>query len=145
MVKCTLLYGNAYRSGKRQFSGGLDAGARFIDRDPQLRDVRWFANPDPRLTAYSPALDEEPPEATAEGATAPGSEYIGTSANRRPGSRGGPSLGPIPTTTRGTRSKALSTPCLCTTRSMAPRPSRLEPASAGFLPGGSNRNINLHS
>ena len=66
-----------HRSGKRQFHGGLDAGVEFIDRDPQLRDVRWFANPDPRPKAFSPALDKEPPQAHVEGAPAPGSEYIG--------------------------------------------------------------------
>ena len=58
-VSRVLLYRNGYRAGRRQLRGGLDDGVELIDTDPKLRDVRDFANPDPRPEADSPALAGE--------------------------------------------------------------------------------------
>ena len=40
-----------------------DSTIESTDRGPKLRDVRWFANPDPRVKANSPALKAEQGEA----------------------------------------------------------------------------------
>ena len=56
-VSDALLYLNG--PGRRQVRGGLNVGIEFVDLDPKLRDVRWFANPDPRLKASSPALEDD--------------------------------------------------------------------------------------
>ncbi len=55
-VASAFLYRNGFRPGPGQLRGGLDLGDEFIDEDPLLRDVRWFANSDPRPRADSPAL-----------------------------------------------------------------------------------------
>ena len=55
-VAGALLYSNGYRLGRGQLSGGLGTGVGFAGEDPKLRDVRYFANPDPRPKASSPAL-----------------------------------------------------------------------------------------
>ncbi|MCY4593364.1 MAG: hypothetical protein OXC19_01025, partial [Bryobacterales bacterium] len=45
---------------RRQLRGGLDAGVEFLGfRDPKLRDVRHFPNPDPRPKPDSPALHDD--------------------------------------------------------------------------------------
>ena len=54
----SLLYFNGH-AGRLQLRGGLDAGIEFLYEDPKLRDVRDFANPDPRPKADSPAPPEE--------------------------------------------------------------------------------------
>ena len=67
-VSSALLHRNGIRPGPGQLRGGIAAGDEIIDRDPRLRDVRYFANPDPRPKANSPALkpDEDgEPEAPA--------------------------------------------------------------------------------
>ena len=46
-------------NGDRQLEGGIRDAVEFIARDPQLRDERWFANPDPRPKAGSPALHSD--------------------------------------------------------------------------------------
>ena len=48
-----------YRNGARQLRGVLGDAAEVISRDPKLRDVRDFPNPDPRPKADSPALPDE--------------------------------------------------------------------------------------
>ena len=62
-------------NGVRQLRGGIADAVEFANRDPQLRDVRWFANPDPRPKPSSPALKQEPEEQPGEGEGTPG--YIG--------------------------------------------------------------------
>ena len=47
-----------YRNGFRQLRGGIQDGVEFLSLDPKLRDARWFANPDPRPRADSPALPD---------------------------------------------------------------------------------------
>ncbi len=45
---------------RRQLRGGLDAGVEFLGfRDPKLRDVRHFPNPDPRPKPDSAALHDD--------------------------------------------------------------------------------------
>ena len=56
-VECALLYLNGL--GREQLHGGLDVGVEFLDRDPKLRDVRWFAKPDTRPKADSPAVADD--------------------------------------------------------------------------------------
>ena len=56
-VANALLYANG--SGKGQIRGGIASGVTFIERDPKLRDVRYFANPDPRPQPESPALEQK--------------------------------------------------------------------------------------
>lgn len=56
-VNGALLYLNG--AGRGQLRGGLTGGVEFVDHDPKLRDVRWFANPDPRPRASSPALADD--------------------------------------------------------------------------------------
>ena len=46
-------------NGAPQIPGSLAEQAEFAVRNPQLRDVRGFANPDPRPKAGSPALTDE--------------------------------------------------------------------------------------
>ena len=46
---------------------GLGTGVGFAGEDPKLRDVRYFANPDPRPKASSPALKKEPPQEAGGG------------------------------------------------------------------------------
>ena len=54
------LYGALlWLNGAPQIPGSLAEDAEFAVRNPQLRDVRGFANPDPRPKAASPALTEE--------------------------------------------------------------------------------------
>ena len=48
-----------YLNGVRPLKGGIQEAVEFISRRPKLRDVRWFANPDPRPKADSLALPEE--------------------------------------------------------------------------------------
>ena len=52
-----------HRNGLRQLAGRLRGrthpGIEFTDRDPKLRDVRDFANPDPRPKASSKALPQD--------------------------------------------------------------------------------------
>ena len=48
-----------YRSDPRPLRGGIQNAVEFIRKDPKLRDVRDFANPDPRPKADSPALADE--------------------------------------------------------------------------------------
>ena len=48
-----------YLNGSPQVPGDLAAAAEFSARNPKLRDVREFANPDPRPKADSPALTDE--------------------------------------------------------------------------------------
>ncbi len=48
-----------YLNGVHQLRGGIQQAVEFISRPPRLRDVRWFANPDPRPKADSQALPEE--------------------------------------------------------------------------------------
>ena len=69
-VAAALLYVN----GVRQLRGAYDA-VEFINRDPRLRDVRWFANPDPRPRPGSPALRPAEAETGEEEPADPG--YIG--------------------------------------------------------------------
>ena len=57
-IASSLLHFNGH-AGRRQLRGGLDAGIEFLSKDPKLRDVRDFPNPDPRPKADSPALPEE--------------------------------------------------------------------------------------
>ena len=45
--------------GVRPLRGGLRDAVEFAERDPKLRDVRDFANPDPRPKAGSPALPDD--------------------------------------------------------------------------------------
>ncbi len=53
-----LLYLNG--AGRRQLRGlGLRDALEYINRKPDLRDVRYFANPDPRPKPDSPALADE--------------------------------------------------------------------------------------
>ncbi len=47
-----------YRSGTRPLRGTGQDAVEFIDKDPELRDVRDFANPDPRPKVNSPALPD---------------------------------------------------------------------------------------
>ena len=54
-----LLYRNGYRPGEGQLRGGIESGVQFRDRDPKLRDLRYFANPDPRPKPGSPALERQ--------------------------------------------------------------------------------------
>ena len=63
-----------YRNGGRPLRGVPRDAARFISRDPRLRDVRDFPNPDPRPKADSPALREFPPD---DREIAPGWNYVG--------------------------------------------------------------------
>ena len=87
LVSGALLHRNGYVPGKGQLRGGVRPGVQFIDRKPDLRDVRDFANPDPRPESDSPAILEyspaEPPPAPAGDATGPDGEpskeaaYIG--------------------------------------------------------------------
>ena len=79
-VTDALLHRNGYRPGSGQLrGGGVASGVDFGDHDPQLRNVRWEANPDPRPAAGSPALlAPTPPSASSDaGETAPGEQYIG--------------------------------------------------------------------
>ena len=46
-------------NGPPQLRGGIQDAVEYVDHDPQLRDVRWFANPDPRPKPGSPALPDE--------------------------------------------------------------------------------------
>ena len=48
-----------YRSGPRPLRGASQDAVEFINKDPELRDVRDFANPDPRPKAGSPALPDK--------------------------------------------------------------------------------------
>ena len=48
-----------YRSGPRPLRGASQDAVEFINKDPELRDVRDFANPDPRPKVTSPALPDE--------------------------------------------------------------------------------------
>ena len=48
-----------YRSGPRPLRGASQDAVEFINKDPELRDVRDFANPDPRPKVNSPALPDE--------------------------------------------------------------------------------------
>ncbi|MDE0222122.1 MAG: hypothetical protein OXJ90_22845 [Spirochaetaceae bacterium] len=48
-----------YLNGFRQLRGGIEGAVEFIRRQPKLRDVRDFPNPDPRPKAKSPALPDE--------------------------------------------------------------------------------------
>ena len=48
-----------YRNGLRRLRGGIHDEVEFLSLDPKLRDVRFFANPDPRPKPDSPALPEE--------------------------------------------------------------------------------------
>ena len=45
-----------FLNGSPQMRDGLRVAVEFADRDPKLRDVRDFANPDPRPKTGSPAL-----------------------------------------------------------------------------------------
>ena len=65
-----LLYRNGYRPGEGQLRGGIEAGVQFRDRDPKLRDLRYFANPDPRPKPGSPALERQ----RAAGSSADGAQ-----------------------------------------------------------------------
>ena len=47
-----------YRSGTRPLQGTGQDAVEFTDKDPELRDVRDFANPDPRPKVNSPALPD---------------------------------------------------------------------------------------
>ena len=47
-----------YLNGVPQLGGVLQDAVEFLNRDPKLRDVRDFANPDPRPKASSPALPD---------------------------------------------------------------------------------------
>ena len=48
-----------WSNGHRQLLGGIQDTVEFLNRNPKLRDVRDFANPDPRPKANSPALPDE--------------------------------------------------------------------------------------
>ena len=48
-----------YLNGSPQLRGGIADAVEFSARDPKLRDVRDFPNPDPRPKADSPALSRE--------------------------------------------------------------------------------------
>ena len=48
-----------YLNGVHQLGGGIQDEVEFVQRDPSLRDVRWFANPEPRPKPNSPALPDE--------------------------------------------------------------------------------------
>ena len=69
-VTTALLFVN----GVRPLRGVYDT-VEFINRDPRLRDVRWFANPDPRPRLASPALRPAEAETGEEGPAEP--HYIG--------------------------------------------------------------------
>ena len=51
-----ILHGNAGGRGGEQVNGGVGARVGFADKDPQLVNVRYQANPDPRPRLASPAL-----------------------------------------------------------------------------------------
>ena len=74
-VSGALLHRNGNVPGNGQLRGGVRPGVQFIDRKPDLRDVRYFANPDPRPESDSPAMLEyspaEPPPAPAGDSTGP--------------------------------------------------------------------------
>ena len=86
-VSGALLHRNGTIPGNGQLQGGVRPGLAFIDRKPDLRDVRDFANPDPRPHSDSPAMLEctpaGPPIAPARAATGTAAEspkeahYIG--------------------------------------------------------------------
>ena len=63
-----------HSSGFRPLRGVPRDAVEVISRDPKLRDVRDFPNPDPRPKADSPALRELPP---SDREIAPGWNYIG--------------------------------------------------------------------
>ena len=63
-----------YLNGVRQLRGVYET-VEFIHRNPRLRDVRWFANPDPRPRLASPALRPAEAETGEEGPAEP--HYIG--------------------------------------------------------------------
>ena len=48
-----------YLNGSPQVPGGIADAVQFDERNPKLRDVRDFANPDPRPKPSSPALADE--------------------------------------------------------------------------------------
>ncbi len=58
-VTGALLHLNGTRPGGGQVRGDMLAEVEFTDPNPKLRDVRDFANPDPRPKAESPALPDE--------------------------------------------------------------------------------------
>ena len=84
-VSGALLHRNGTFPGNRQVRGGVRPRVDFIDRKPDLRDVRDFGNPDPRPHADSPALLEYSPSAPApEPATAAARGADGEPANEVP-------------------------------------------------------------
>ena len=58
-ISSSLLYLNGTRPLRGRLREGADSGLEFIARDPKLRNVRDFANPDPRPKASSNALPHD--------------------------------------------------------------------------------------
>ena len=65
-VESVLLHRNGYGPGKGQLRGGIASWIDFASGDPELHDVRYFANPDPCPEKGSPAMPASYGEEQAE-------------------------------------------------------------------------------
>ncbi len=55
-IHSAILHGNGDQQGVAQINGGIDGQVTFLDAMPQLVNVRFEANPDPRPAVGSPAF-----------------------------------------------------------------------------------------